>query len=58
VGEELVIEGRVRLTMLAVDEDEVFLGITAEPNDGRCHQFLHSSPSLAGAVLIVEDDFT
>ena len=32
VGEELVIGGRVRLTILAVDEVEVLLGITAEPN--------------------------
>jgi hypothetical protein len=32
VGEELVIQGHVRLTILAVDQDEVLLGITAEPN--------------------------
>jgi sRNA-binding carbon storage regulator CsrA len=32
VGEELVIQGQVRLTILAVDQDEVLLGITAEPN--------------------------
>jgi hypothetical protein len=32
VGEELVIPGHIRLTILAVDEDEVFLGITADPN--------------------------
>jgi hypothetical protein len=32
VGEELVIHGHVRLTVLTVDEDKVFLGITAEPN--------------------------
>jgi hypothetical protein len=32
VGEELVIQGHVRLTILAVDDDEVLLGITAEPN--------------------------
>jgi len=35
VGEELVIEGGVRLTLLAVEADEVLLGITApEPSDG------------------------
>ena len=32
VGEELVIQGHVRVTILAVDQDEVLLGITAEPN--------------------------
>jgi hypothetical protein len=32
VGEELVIQGHVRLTILAVDQDEVLLSITAEPN--------------------------
>jgi hypothetical protein len=32
VGEELVIQGHVRLTILGVDEDEVFLGITGEPS--------------------------
>ena len=57
VGEELVIGGHVRLTILAVEASKVVLGITAEPNDGR-RQFLPSGPSLAGAVLIVEDDFT
>ena len=35
VGEELVIEGDIRLTLLAVEADEVLLGITApEPGDG------------------------
>ena len=34
VGEELVIEGGVRLTLLAVEAGEVLLGITApEPSD-------------------------
>ena len=35
VGEELVIPGHVRLTILAVDEDEVFLGITTAPNGAQ-----------------------
>ena len=34
VGEELVLQGHARLTILAVEENEVVLGITAEP-DGR-----------------------
>jgi sRNA-binding carbon storage regulator CsrA len=34
VGEELVIDGRIRLTLLGVETAEVLLGITApEPND-------------------------
>jgi sRNA-binding carbon storage regulator CsrA len=33
VGDELVIEGHARLTILAVDEDEVFLSVAADPND-------------------------
>jgi hypothetical protein len=33
VGEELVIHGLVRLAILAVEDDKVVLGITAEPND-------------------------
>ena len=32
VGEELIIQGRVRLTILAIEEDKVTLGITDEPN--------------------------
>ena len=35
VGEELVIPGHIRLTILAVEEDKVVLGITAEPNGVR-----------------------
>ena len=35
VGQELVIEGGIRLALLAVEADEVLLGITApEPSDG------------------------
>ena len=32
VGDELVIQDHICLTILAVEEDEVILGITAEPN--------------------------
>ena len=35
VGEELVIPGHIRLTILAVEEDKIVLGITAEPSDHR-----------------------
>jgi len=34
VGEELLIHNHIRLSILAVEEDEVLLGIAAEPNDG------------------------
>jgi hypothetical protein len=32
VGEELVLPGHIRLTILAIEGDEVVLGITAETN--------------------------
>ena len=35
VGEELVIQGHARLTILAVEDNEVVLGITAEPDGVR-----------------------
>ncbi|HEY7312219.1 MAG TPA: hypothetical protein VH643_22835 [Gemmataceae bacterium] len=35
VGEELVIPGHVRLTILAVEEDRVTLGVTDEPDGVR-----------------------
>jgi hypothetical protein len=35
VGEELVIQGHARLTILAVEENGVVLGITAEPDGVR-----------------------
>jgi hypothetical protein len=34
VGEELVIEGHIRLTILAVEEGEVLLGLSADESDG------------------------
>jgi hypothetical protein len=35
VGDELVIAGHIRLTILAVEGDEVVLGITAEADGVR-----------------------
>ena len=32
VGDELVIQGHIRLTILAVEGDEVVLALTDEPN--------------------------
>jgi hypothetical protein len=40
VGEELVIEGHICLTILGVEQGKVIFGITAEPNAVR-------PPSLA-----------
>ena len=40
VGEELVIEGHIRLTILRVEQGKIVFGITAKPNDVR-------PPSLA-----------
>jgi hypothetical protein len=53
VGEELVIQGHVRLTILAVDGDEIFLGITAEPNDvqGSVIRQLRLKPMAVPAPL-------
>jgi hypothetical protein len=42
VGEELVIEGHVCLTILGIEEGKVVFGITADRNDVR-------PPSLAGS---------
>jgi hypothetical protein len=36
VGDELVIQDHIRLTILAVEEDEVFLGITAITAELNC----------------------
>jgi hypothetical protein len=49
VGEELVIEGGVRLTLLAVEADEVLLGITApEPGDGAGPEAGYRTSDFAG----------
>ena len=34
VGDEVVIEGRIRLTILAVEEDRVFFGLAAAESTG------------------------
>jgi hypothetical protein len=39
VGEELLIDGHIRLSIMAVEEDEVFLGVTTDPNDERGLEF-------------------
>ena len=49
VGDELVIEGGIRLTLVAVEADEVLLGITApEPSDGAGPQAGYRTSISAG----------
>jgi hypothetical protein len=49
VGEELVIEGGIRLTLLAVEADEVLLAITApEPSDGAGPEAGYRTSIFAG----------
>ena len=49
VGEELVIHHHIRLSILAVEEDEVFLGITTERNDERGPEALRQRLRLMAA---------
>jgi hypothetical protein len=56
VGEELVIHGHIRLSILAVEEDEVFLGITAEPNDERGEQVRQWRLRLKAASALLAHD--
>ena len=50
VGEELVIEGGICLTILAVEAGEVLLGITAcEPSDGAGPEAGYRTSISAGA---------
>ena len=49
VGEELVIEGGIRLTLLAVEADEVLLGINApEPSDEAGPEGVYRTSISAG----------
>ena len=50
VGDELVIEGGICLTLLAVEAGEVLLGITAhEPSDGAGPEAGYRTSISAGA---------
>jgi hypothetical protein len=51
VGEELVIQGYIRLTVLAVEEDRAVLGITAEPNGERSPVVRQWDPWLAAVPV-------
>ena len=56
VGEELVIQGHVRLTILAVEQGRVVLGITAEPNGVRGPAARPWPPRLAAAPVPLPND--
>jgi hypothetical protein len=53
VGDELVIQGHIRLTILAVEAGEVVLGITAEADGARGPV---ARPWLAAVPVPVPDD--
>ena len=56
IGEELVIGGGIRLTVLAVEAGEVLLGLTApEPGDGRVPEARRRSPGTTRPVLWASD---
>ena len=56
VGEELVIQGHVRLTVLAVEEDGVVLGITAEPDAVRSPAARPGRPRMAVVPVPLPND--
>jgi hypothetical protein len=57
VGEELVIEGGIRLTILAVEEDRVFFGIAAaEPSGVSGPVARQRRPRMAAVPVPVPSD--
>jgi hypothetical protein len=56
VGEELVIPGHIHLTILAVEEGKVVLGITAEPNHVRGPVGRKRRPRLTAVPLPPPND--
>ena len=56
VGDELVIPGHIRLTILAVEEGKVVLGITAEPNHVRGPLARQRRPRLTAVPLPPPND--
>jgi hypothetical protein len=51
-GEEVVLEGNVRLTVLAVEGDTVWLGITAPAGDGVVVIGFPERPTLREPVQV------
>ena len=56
VGEQLVIQGYIRLTILAFGEDEVVLGITTDSNGVPSRVDRQERPPLAAAPLPLLSD--
>jgi hypothetical protein len=58
VGEELVIEGRIRLTILAVEEGKILFGITtaAEPSGVRGPVARQRRPRMAAVPVPLPSD--
>ena len=56
VGEELVIPGHIRLTILAIEEGKVVLGITAEPDGVRGPAARPWRPRLAVVPVPLPND--
>ena len=55
--EELVIQDHIRLSILGVEEDEVILGITAEPNHERGAETLQwRIRQMAASASLVHDN--
>ena len=56
VGEAVVIEGRIRLTILAVEEDRVFFGIAAEPSGVSGPAARRRRPRMAAVPVPLPSD--
>jgi hypothetical protein len=56
VGEQLVIQDHICLTILAIEEDEVVLGIITEPNGVRVPVDRRWRPRLATEPVPVPSD--
>jgi hypothetical protein len=56
VGEELVIQGHIRLTILAVEQGKVVFGITPKPNDMRGPVASHWRDWLTAVPAPVSND--
>jgi hypothetical protein len=55
-GEELVIHSHISLSILAIEEDEVILGITADPNVERELEALQGRLRLVATAAPLSHD--
>jgi hypothetical protein len=56
VGQKLLIHSHIRLSILAVEEDEVFFGITTDPEDERAPDVRHWRFRLVAASAPLPHD--